>query len=106
METDKVRCAWCTKTENMRHYPDTEWGIHAHDERKHFEFIVLVSIQAGLSWQTILNLRAGFRKAFADFVPSEVDQFSNDQVEQLMHDEGLIRNRLKIVRTMKKPEHF
>jgi DNA-3-methyladenine glycosylase I len=101
METEKERCAWCTKTENMRHYHDTEWGVPVHDDQKHFEFIVLDSFQAGLSWQTILNRRDGFRKAFADFDPEVVSRFSNDQVELLMHDEGIIRNRLKIAGTVK-----
>lgn len=101
METEKLRCAWCTKTENMRHYHDTEWGVPVHDDRKHFEFIVLDSFQAGLSWQTILNRRDGFRKAFADFDPVAVAKFSKEQVEQLMHDGGIIRNRLKIAGTVK-----
>ena len=85
----------------MRHYHDTEWGVPVHDDRKHFEFIVLDSFQAGLSWQTILNRRDGFRKAFADFDPVAVAKFNKEQVEQLMYDEGIIRNRLKIAGTVK-----
>jgi DNA-3-methyladenine glycosylase I len=101
MEMDLNRCGWCTKTENMRTYHDTEWGIPVHDDAKHFEYIVLDSFQAGLSWQTILNRREGFRKAFVDFDPVLISKFTERDVEQLMQDEGIIRNRLKIAGTVK-----
>jgi DNA-3-methyladenine glycosylase I len=90
----------------MRHYHDTEWGIPVHDDRKHFEFIVLDSFQAGLSWQTILNRRDGFRKAFADFDPVKVAVFTEEETAALMNDEGIIRNRLKIFGTVKNARAF
>ena len=104
--SEPIRCQWCLKTENMREYHDTEWGIPVHDDRKHFEFIVLDSFQAGLSWQTILNRREGFRNAFADFDPVKVAAFSEEETAALMHDEGIIRNRLKIVGTVKNARAF
>ena len=104
--SEPIRCQWCLKTENMRHYHDTEWGIPVHDDRKHFEFIVLDSFQAGLSWQTILNRRDGFRKAFADFDPVKVAVFTEEETAALMNDEGIIRNRLKIFGTVKNARAF
>lgn len=101
MEMDLNRCGWCIKTENMRTYHDNEWGIPVHDDAKHFEYIVLDSFQAGLSWQTILNRREGFRKAFVDFDPVLISKFTERDVERLMQDEGIIRNRLKIAGTVK-----
>jgi DNA-3-methyladenine glycosylase I len=80
----------------MRTYHDTEWGIPVHDDAKHFEYIVLDSFQAGLSWQTILNRREGFKKAFEGFDPLLISKFTEHDVQRLMHDEGIIRNRLKI----------
>lgn len=103
---EPVRCAWCLKTENMRQYHDTEWGVPVHDDRKHFEFMVLDGFQAGLSWQTILNRREGFRKAFAGFDPEKVARFNEKDVERLMQDEGIIRNRLKIAGTIKNARAF
>ncbi len=85
----------------MRNYHDTEWGIPVHEDAIHFEFIVLDNFQAGLSWQTILNRREGFRKAFADFDPLAISKFTERDVERLMQDEGIIRNRLKIAGTVK-----
>lgn len=103
---NQTRCDWCIKTENMREYHDHEWGVPVHDDRKHFEFLVLDSFQAGLSWQTILNRREGFRKAFADFDAEEVSRFGIAQVEQLMLDPGIIRNRLKIEGTIRNAKAF
>ena len=101
MEKELSRCAWCIKTENMRTYHDTEWGFPVHEDAMHFEYIVLDSFQAGLSWQTILNRREGFRKAFVDFDPLLISKFTEGDVERLMQDEGIIRNRLKINGTVK-----
>lgn len=101
-----LRCDWCLKTENMRQYHDEEWGVPVHDDQKHFEFIVLDSFQAGLSWQTILNRREGFRKAFAGFNVEKVAQFTQKEVERLMLDEGIIRNRLKIEGTVRNAKAF
>jgi len=98
---EKNRCDWSVKTENMREYHDNEWGVPVHDDAKHFEFIVLDSNQAGLSWQTVLNKRDGYREAFANFDPIKISQFTDADVERLMLDSRIIRNRLKIKGTIK-----
>lgn len=106
MNETTLRCDWCLKTENMRQYHDEEWGVPVHDDQKHFEFIVLDSFQAGLSWQTILNRREGFRKAFDNFDVEKVARFTPKDVERLMLDEGIIRNRLKIEGTVRNAKAF
>jgi DNA-3-methyladenine glycosylase I len=80
----------------MLTYHDTEWGVPSHDDRHLFEMLVLEGAQAGLSWQTILRKREGYRAAFADFEPGKVARFTSRSVERLMRDEGIVRNRLKI----------
>lgn len=96
-ETEPVRCAWCLKTPEYIRYHDQEWGRPVYDDRKLFEFILLESAQAGLSWLTILRKREGYRNAFADFNPEKVARFTEHDVERLMKDTGIIRNRLKIL---------
>jgi len=81
-------------------YHDTEWGIPVHDDRMLFEFLTLEGAQAGLSWQTILNKRAAYRVAFVGFDPARVAAFDQDRIEELMHDAGIVRNRLKIESTV------
>lgn len=93
---DKIRCTWCLKTPIYIEYHDKEWGHPVHDDQKLFEFLVLESFQAGLSWLTVLNKRDNFRKAFANFDAKKVAKFDKKKVEQLLKDEGIIRNRLKI----------
>jgi len=80
----------------MTEYHDREWGVPLHDERGLFEFLILEGAQAGLSWSTILNKRAAYRKAFADFDPDRVARFDKRKIESLMRNEGIVRNRLKI----------
>ena len=80
----------------MRAYHDREWGVPVHDDRTHFEFLVLEGAQAGLSWRTILHRREGYRRAFADFDPARVARFTPGRVEKLLHDEGIVRNRAKV----------
>lgn len=80
----------------MLHYHDTEWGVPVHDDRKHFEFIVLDGAQAGLSWQTILNKRENYRKAFDNFDPDKVAKYTAQHFKKLMANPGIVRNRLKI----------
>jgi len=80
----------------MLAYHDTEWGVQLHDDRKLFEFLVLESMQAGLSWSTILNKRDNFRKAFDDFDPEKVARYRQGKISRLLQDPGIIRNRLKI----------
>ncbi len=92
----KNRCGWCNKSVLYQRYHDEEWGRALHDEHKHFEFLLLETMQAGLSWYTILQRREGYRNAFANFNVVEVAKFDQDKIEELMLDASIIRNRLKI----------
>ena len=91
-----TRCAWTGTAENMIAYHDDEWGLPVHDDRVHFEFLVLEGAQAGLSWSTILNKRDGYRRLFADFDPAEVARFTPEQIDELLTDPGIVRNRAKV----------
>ena len=99
-------CVWPGDDALMMAYHDEEWGTPVHDDKKHFEFLVLDCFQAGLSWKTILHRRENFRKAFADFNVEKVARFTQDKVERLLHDEGIIRNRLKVEGTVKNAKAF
>ena len=90
------RCPWPGNDPLMIEYHDTEWGVPLHDDRKIFEFIVLEAMQAGLSWATVLRKRENFRKAYKGFDPHIVAQFTHRDLERLLNDPGIIRNRLKI----------
>jgi DNA-3-methyladenine glycosylase I len=91
------RCAWSVGVDEVyERYHDTEWGVPVRDDRTHFEFLVLESAQAGLSWWTILRKREGYRRAFADFDPAKVARFTARSVERLMQDASIVRNRQKI----------
>ncbi|HEY0973230.1 MAG TPA: DNA-3-methyladenine glycosylase I [Solimonas sp.] len=90
------RCPWCLSTPEYQAYHDTEWGRPEHDDRVLYEFLILEGAQAGLSWRTILEKRDGYRKAFADFDPTKVARYSEEKLEKLMLDPGIVRNRLKI----------
>jgi len=91
------RCAWCEGVDPAyQRYHDMEWGVAVRDDRVHFEFLVLESAQAGLSWWTILRKRDGYRRAFADFDPNKVARFTSRTVERLMQDASIVRNRQKI----------
>lgn len=93
---DKVRCGWCGDTEIYQHYHDTEWGVPCRDDKVLFEFLILESAQAGLSWLTVLKKRENYRKAFAGFDPQKVARFNSRSIERLLGDSGIIRNRQKI----------
>jgi DNA-3-methyladenine glycosylase I len=80
----------------MVQYHDLEWGVPVHDDRKHFEFLVLEAAQAGLSWSTVLNKREGYRRAFSQFDPAKVARYTDARVEKLTLDPAIIRNRMKI----------
>lgn len=96
-DATKTRCAWVNNANPlMLDYHDREWGVPVHDDRKHFEFLILEGAQAGLSWSTILNRREGYRRAFANFDPEKVARFTPARIEKLLLDPGIIRNRLKI----------
>ena len=107
MNTDKKRCAWAEgDDELMRSYHDTEWRVPLRDDNKLFECLCLESFQSGLSWKTILHKRENFRKAFVQFDPQKVARFSVRDVERLMHDEKIVRNRMKIEATINNAKRF
>ncbi|HPA35417.1 MAG TPA: DNA-3-methyladenine glycosylase I [Chitinophagales bacterium] len=97
---EKIRCSWCVGKPLYEQYHDEEWGVPVYDDRKQFEFLVLESAQAGLSWWTILQRRENYRKAFANFDYKKVARFDAAKVEELMQDAGIIRNRAKIEATI------
>ncbi|MEX2476799.1 MAG: DNA-3-methyladenine glycosylase I [Gracilimonas sp.] len=91
------RCDWVEDTfPEYIEYHDKEWGVPVHDDRAHFEFLILEGAQAGLSWSTILKRRDGYRNAFANFDPKKVAQFDETKIQELLQDEGIIRNKLKV----------
>lgn len=102
----KKTCVWPGTDELMIAYHDEEWGTPVHDDKKHFEFLVLDCFQAGLSWKTILHRRENFKKAFANFDVEKVARFDKRKVESLLKDEGIIRNRLKVEGTVKNAKAF
>ncbi len=89
------RCAWATK-EPMIRYHDQEWGVPLHDDRRLFEMLILEGAQAGLSWDTILNKRESYRRAFHEFDPPAIAKYDEEDVARLLGDPGIVRNRLKI----------
>ncbi len=93
---DLIRCPWAERSQEERDYHDTEWGVPVRDDRRHFEFLVLESAQAGLSWLTVLRKREGYRRLFADFDPTLVAGFGPTEVEALLLDPSIIRNRRKV----------
>lgn len=90
------RCTWCENDELYVKYHDEEWGAPVHDDKKHFEFLVLESAQAGLSWLTVLRKRENYRKAYDDFDVNKVSQYDENKIQELMQNAGIIRNRKKI----------
>lgn len=93
----KTRCAWVgIGKPHYEHYHDTEWGVPVHDEHKHFEMLILEGAQAGLTWETILKRREGYRQAFKNFNPNLVAAMTNVELELLLKDSSIIRNRLKV----------
>jgi DNA-3-methyladenine glycosylase I len=106
MTPDLIRCTWAGTDPLYIKYHDEEWGRETHDDKTLFEFLILESAQAGLSWITILRRREGYRKAFADFDVHKVAAFTNEDVERLMQDVGIIRNRLKILAAINNAKLF
>jgi len=90
----------------MIHYHDKEWGVPVHNDRILFEFLTLEGAQAGLNWQTILNKRENYRKAFHAFDPAKIARYNKKDVQRLLHDSGIIRNRLKIEATITNAKQF
>ena len=101
-----VRCAWCEKDDLYRNYHDQEWGKPIYDDETIFEFLILESFQAVLSWYTILAKRENFRAAFDQFDYQKIAQYSEDKVEKLIQNAGIIRNRLKILATINNAQKF
>src|SRR5580704_16526464 len=100
------RCDWAGSDPDMVAYHDTEWGVPVHDDRKHFEFLILEGAQAGLSWSTILKRREGYRRAFAGFDAKKVAAFDDHKVKALLQDVGIIRNRLKVAAAINNAKLF
>jgi len=100
------RCAWSGGSPEYIRYHDEEWGVPVHDDRILFEFLILEGAQAGLSWSTILNKRAGYRTAFVDFDAERVARFTTRQISALLDNEGIVRNRLKIESTVRNARAF
>lgn len=102
----KNRCSWPGDDELMLKYHDKEWGRPCHDDRLHFEYLILDTFQAGLSWRTILHKRENFRRAFSNFNPKAVAKYDKKKLGSLMKDKGIIRNRLKIEAAVKNAKAF
>ena len=104
---NKKRCFWSQPgKEFYAHYHDTEWGVPSHDDKHLFEMLILEGAQAGLSWETILKRRKAYQEAFHNFDPRKVAAMGDDELEALRHNEGIIRNRLKIYAARKNAQAF
>ena len=104
-ETKVIRCAWATNDLAIL-YHDREWGVPQHDDRVLFEFLVLEGAQAGLSWDTILKKRENYRAAFDNFDAKKISSYNQRKMDSLMRNEGIVRNRLKILSTVKNAKAF
>ncbi|MBI6875533.1 DNA-3-methyladenine glycosylase I [Clostridium aciditolerans] len=100
------RCPWCGNDPLYIKYHDEEWGVPVHDERKHFEFLVLESAQAGLSWITILRKRENYRSAYDNFDPVKVANYSEEKINELLQNNGIVRNRRKIEASINNAKMF
>ena len=103
---NKTRCAWCEKDDLYRNYHDNEWGKPVYDDETIFEFLILETFQAGLSWYTVLAKRENFRKAFDNFDLMKIANYSEDKMAELGEDAGIIRNKLKIKATVTNAQAF
>ena len=102
----KIRCDWCLGDPLYESYHDIEWGVPVYDDDKLFEFLILETFQAGLSWITILRKRENFRKAFDNFDYQKISNYNQDKFDELLQDAGIIRNRLKIKATITNSQAF
>ena len=102
----KIRCPWCLGFDQYIEYHDKEWGVPVHDDRIHFEFLILEGAQAGLSWSTILKKREGYQKAFAFFDPVKVARFTPAKIEKLLQNPGIVRNKLKVNAAVNNAKRF
>lgn len=104
--SDKVRCGWCGNDPLYQEYHDNEWGKPVYDDDKLFEFLLLETFQAGLSWITILRRRETFAKAFDNFDYKKIAQYDQDDIDRLMDDPGIIRNRLKVLAAITNAQNY
>ena len=106
MQKELTRCAWCNSSELYQKYHDDEWGVPVYEDTKLFEFLLLETFQAGLSWITILNKRENFRKAFDNFDYKKIANYSEDKIQDLLQDPGIIRNKLKVYSAVSNAQAF
>ncbi len=106
MEKEKIRCSWCGTNSLYMAYHDNEWGVPVYDDAKLFEFLILETFQAGLSWITVLRKRENFRKAFDDFDYQKIALYDENKYESLLQNAGIIRNKLKIKATISNAKAF
>ena len=104
--TELRRCPWSSGSEAYINYHDREWGVPVHDDRAQFEFLILEGAQAGLSWSTILNKRDAYREAFAGFDPARVARYGARQIDALLANPGIVRNRLKVESAVNNARRF
>ena len=103
---EKVRCPWPGNNSLMNKYHDKEWGVPVHDDTKLFELLILEGAQAGLSWQTVLNKRENYRKAFDNFDYKKISHYTKNKIKELLNNAGIIRNKLKINATILNSHKF
>lgn len=103
---NKIRCEWCLGNDLYINYHDKEWGVPVHDDKVHFEFLVLESAQAGLSWLTILKRREHYRRLYDGFDAVKVAAYDEQRIEMMLQDPGIIRNRKKIESSVSNARHF
>lgn len=104
--SETYRCPWCLKFDQYIEYHDKEWGVPVHNDRVHFEFLILEGAQAGLSWSMILKKREGYRKLFAGFDPIKVARFTDKKLEKILLDPSIVRNRLKVYATVNNAKRY
>jgi DNA-3-methyladenine glycosylase I len=102
----ETRCSWALSDPILMEYHDSEWGVPVHDDRRLFEFLLLDSAQAGLSWLTVLRKRENYRQAFDRFDPSQVARYDSSDIERLLADPGIVRNRKKIESSVRNARGF
>lgn len=100
------RCDWCLKNDLYMEYHDTEWGVPIHDDQLLFEFLLLEGVQAGLSWLTVLRKRENYRLAYDNFDPVKVAAYDDAKMQELLQNEGIIRNRLKVAASVNNAKRF
>lgn len=106
MNKELIRCKWCLSSDLYKKYHDEEWGVPVYDDEKLFEFLILETFQAGLSWITILNKRENFRNAFDNLNYKKIANYSEEKIQELLQDAGIIRNKLKVYSAVSNAQAF